>query len=161
MRYVMSIFLLALFVSVGSFAQSPSPSASPISMASPAPVATAVVAPATVTVPAATAPPAWVIDVLQAAEKFPVVGPILSKAMIYMGVAAVGLTALVAALLAILSALSSVASFSGLSGLQAKIVAFQNGPIMYWITYFSNFNAQQPVPIVTTTPTSSSGQAAA
>jgi hypothetical protein len=103
-----------------------------------------VAAPAEVAIPEPAAPPAWATDLLVTASKLPIIGPLLSKALLYLGILAAILTTLVAAALSILSALSSVFTMSGLTTAANAILAFKNGKIMYYLTYFSNFNVQKP-----------------
>lgn len=102
-------------------------------------------APVSVSVAAPAAPPKWAEDLMVTAEKMPVVGPLVSKALLYLGILSSLLTALIAFLLAGLSTLSGAFSWAGFATSAAKIDAFQNGKIVYWLKYFSMFNAKQPV----------------
>lgn len=122
-----------------------------VAASAPAPVAQAPVAvlpppapAAVVSVPAVAAPPAWAADILSVVSGLPVVGPYLSKALLYLGILAAILTALVAAALSILASLKGAFSWAGLDTAASAIQSFQSGQIMYWLTYFSNFNAKKP-----------------
>jgi len=105
----------------------------------------AVQAPAAVVVPEPAAPPAWASDVLLQVSKLPVVGPYVSKALLYLGILAALLTTLVGAALSILATLKTGFNWAGLDTASNAIAAFRNGKIIYWLTYFSNFNAKKPV----------------
>lgn len=156
MRSCILVFLTVLVLSLYSSAQvmTPGPSSTPITALSGTIQAAAIAAitqtptpvPAMISVAAATAPPQWLQDLIIAAQSFPIVGPYLTKIMMYIGVIGSILTALVAFLLTGINILSGIASFSGLGGIATVLMNFKNGPIMYWITYFSNFNAQKPAP---------------
>jgi hypothetical protein len=147
-----SVFLAILFCATILIfpkpvtAQAPAPAASPSAVASPAPApspAAPAVTPAAVpAVPPA--PPAWALELLTTVEALPVVGPIVAKGLLYLGILSAILTSLVAFLLSALAGLKSVLNFAGLTTLTSALQSFQDGPIMYWLTYFSNFNAQNP-----------------
>jgi hypothetical protein len=120
------------------------------SVAAPAVAVAKVAAPSVAPEPAVpvaepAAPPKWAQDLLVQAEKLPVVGPIISKALVYAGILVSVLTAIVAFLLTLLSAVSGIAGLSGLAAFASKIQAFKDGKIMYWLKYLSMFNAQKPV----------------
>lgn len=104
----------------------------------------AVAIPAAVVVPEPAAPPQWATDVLVAASKLPVIGPIVSKGLMYLGILTAILTTLVGAILSILALLLGVFKSGGLVNAVAVIQAFRDGKIMYWLKYFSNFNAKKP-----------------
>lgn len=95
------------------------------------------------------APPAWATELLSVISGLPIVGPILSKAMTYLGILGALMTALVAFLLAAASALKNVTAWAGLASLAAKVQAFQQSQIMYWLTTLSMFNAKVPPPAPT------------
>lgn len=128
----------------------------PVISASPTPGPTAALAPSSagaaptaasvpvIAVPAPAAPPAWATDLLMTAEKLPVVGPYIEKALMYAGILSAVLTALVGFLLAAVSALAGVLNLSGLTSFASALKAFQSGQIMYYLKYFSMFNAQKP-----------------
>lgn len=109
------------------------------------PPAPAIILPApVVSVPAVAAPPSWATDILAVVSGLPVVGPYLSKALLYLGIIAAILTTLVAAALSILASLKGAFSWAGLDTAASAIQSFQTGQVMYWLTYFSNFNAKKP-----------------
>jgi hypothetical protein len=130
---------------------SPSVSPSPTPSASPSP-ALAVSSSAqpivnVIPVPVASAePPAWFSEFIGIVSSLPVVGPYVSKVIVYAGVAAAVLTSLVTALLAILTALGSAFNLTGLTAFAQKITDFKNGKIMYWLAYLSMYNATKPPP---------------
>lgn len=118
-----------------------------------APAGQAVVAPAAVAlapsqavvaVPAVSAPPTWATELLTTIGGLPIVGPYVSKFLLWLGILAAILTTLVAAALSILASLKGVFAWAGLDAASAAVASFQSGPIMYWLTYFSNFNAKKP-----------------
>lgn len=78
------------------------------------------------------------------AQKLPVIGPIVSKALLYAGIVSSILTALIACLLTIFTALSKVLNLAGLMSIAEKVQLFKNGKVMYWLTYLSMFNAKKP-----------------
>lgn len=116
--------------------------------AQPSVLAPLVASPQVVAVAEPAAPPKWAADLLVSVQNFPVIGPIVSKAILYVGIVSSILTALVACVLTILSALSGALNLAGLASFVAKIQDFKNGKIMYWLTYLSMFNAKKPdVPV--------------
>lgn len=117
--------------------------ASPVALASPAPAASpqpmvAVAEPA--------APPVWAQDMMTTAEKLPVIGPIVTKALLYLGIVSSLLTMFCAFLISVLGVLESAFSWSKLFTAATAIADFKNGKIMYWIKFFSMFNAKKPDP---------------
>ncbi len=125
-------------VTAQAAAASPAPQAvAPVAAPAPAPAAAVVV-------PEPAAPPAWAADVLVQVSKLPVIGPYVSKALLYLGILAALLTTLVGAALSILATLKAGFNWAGLDSASAAITAFKNGKIIYWLTYFSNFNAKTP-----------------
>jgi hypothetical protein len=116
--------------------------------ASPVPSAPVMLASADKIVPVAepAAPPKWAEDVIVTAQKLPIVGPIVSKALLYLGIVSSIITGFIAFLLTALSALSGVFNLAGLTGLSDKIQLFKDGKIMYWLKYFSMFNAKKSQP---------------
>ena len=103
-----------------------------------------VVAPVqTVQVAEPAAPPKWAEQLIVTAQDLPVVGPIVTKALLYLGIVSSILTALIACLLTLLNAISGVASLTGLAKYADKITLFKNGKVMYWLKYLSMFNAKK------------------
>lgn len=98
-----------------------------------------------VSVPAPAAPPQWASDLLMKVAQLPGVGPYLSKAILYLGILAAILTTLAAAALSIIGTLKGGFNLAGLDSASAAVQAFRDGKIMYWLTYFSNFNAKKPL----------------
>ena len=146
-------FLLVAFVAGSAIAQTaPSPApAAPVAapVASPAPIAASVpdTAPAPVMVKDINAaPPTWVQDLAVSIKSLPVVGPIVVKALNWIAVIVSILTALCAFLMVALKALSSIMNIASLTNFAASLQAFQDGKIMYYLKYFSAFNAQKPDP---------------
>lgn len=90
-------------------------------------------------------PPNWLQDMIITIKKLPVIGPVLTVALQWLGVIATILTALVAFLLVSIRALTTVLTSLKLVELAEKIVTFQNSKIVYWLKYISMFNAQKPV----------------
>lgn len=88
-------------------------------------------------------PPNWLQDMVIAIKKLPVIGPVLTVALQWLGVIATILTALVAFLLVSIRALTTVLTSMKLVEIANKLVAFQDGKIMYWLKYLSVFNAQK------------------
>lgn len=111
------------------------PSGTPASSTGAAPVAVA----------APSAPPQWAQDLIVTAEGLPVVGPFVAKGLLYLGIISAILTTLVGSALAILNTLMGIFNASGLTNLATAIASFRDGKIMYWITFFSMFNAKAPV----------------
>ena len=145
MRNVVALMFAVFLLSIVALAQSPSPTVSP----SAAPVASATSAvtlatpsPATVSQPPS--PPQWAEDVLMAAQKLPILGPYVAKALLWAGIIGTCLSALCLCLITICASLSSVLNIAGVTSLSQKIQKFQNGKIMYWLKYFSFLNAQTP-----------------
>ena len=141
----MMFVFIALFITEIALAQAPSPS--PVS--SPVPVVVAPVIPTvspTILVAEPAAPPVWAQQLLVAAEKLPVVGPIVSKVIFYGGMLASILTLLAGSFMALLKILSVVSSLSGLAAFAQKVQSFQDGKIMYYLKYLSMFNAKRPYP---------------
>lgn len=159
MKYFIAIYLVLIVLIDLSFAQQPTtlpekdapvpiatlPSPTPKATPNPASIAqTMPINTPVVVVAEPAAPPVWAQDVIMAAQKLPIIGPIVSKIFIYLGIVSSILTALVAFLLTVLSAASKVANISQLTDLANKIELFKDGKIMYWIKYLSMFNAQKP-----------------
>ncbi len=152
--YILAAFAIDLVMVQSIHAQSIDPAASvqlAAVAAAPAPATPGqVVAPATASQPAVVAveepaaPPKWVADVIVSAQKLPIIGPIVSKVILYAGVLSSILTALFAAFFTILSALSGVLNLAGLQKIADAVQAFKKGKIMYYLAYLSMFNAKKP-----------------
>ena len=113
---------------------------------------TVVVAPMPDTAPSIThLPPVWLEKVMDTASAVPVVGPVVVTALKWLGVLSSVLTALVTAILAIAMALQKLLPLTKLADLTIKVEAFMNGPIMYWLKFFSIYNAkkeEKPIGVV-------------
>ena len=78
MKWIFMFFALLIMAPL-SFAQTPVTAPTPAQVSAPAPLA----AP-TVAVPESAAPPAWATELLQTVSALPVVGPYISKALMYL-----------------------------------------------------------------------------
>jgi len=88
-------------------------------------------------------PPAWLDSAMDKVSALPVVGPVVVDGVKWLGVVASLMTVLVTALLGALAALQKVLALAKLADLAAKVSAFSNGPIMYWLKWFSMYNAKR------------------
>lgn len=130
-----SIFLI-LFFCVAASAQSPSPSAIP--EMSPAPIVMVSEEPKAIE-----PPPEWLKTTIESVYSLPIVGPYAAKGVQWLGVFAVILTSLTGAAIVSIRALMTVLNFAGLVSAVAFLTKFENGKVMYWLRYFSMFNAQK------------------
>lgn len=133
----LKILVLAFSIlGVNSFAQP----ADPMPVAPAAATSTETI----VAVPSPAAPPEWAQTFIMTIEKIPGVGPVLTKGFVYLGILTSILTGFLAFLLSALSALSGVLNLAGLASLSSKIQLFRDGKFMYWLKFFSIFNAKKP-----------------
>lgn len=102
---------------------------------SPSPSVVAVAEPA--------APPQWAQDLISTAQSLPVVGPVVSKVLLYLGILSSILTLLAGFVLSTISVIARVSNLAGLGVVAARVTEFKSGPIMYWLKFFSLFNAQK------------------
>lgn len=141
MKSALCIFAFILIFSICSFSQGDVPvQASPAAvtaMATPSPVPM-------VQVPEPAAPPEWAIELMSTAQELPVVGPYVSKALLYLGIISAILTSLIAFLLTSIRALTGILNVAGLVNLAAKLELFRDSKIMYWLKFLSMFNAKKP-----------------
>lgn len=86
-------------------------------------------------------PPHWIQDVLLLVKSLPVVGPYVVEALKWVGVVTVILTSLTGAILASLKALQGALKLAKLDDLAAKLAAFEQSKFIFWLKYFSSFNA--------------------
>lgn len=100
----------------------------------------------TVQVAEPAAPPKWAEDVLVSTQEIPVVGPVISKAIMYAGIVSSILTALVTFLMTVVGALTRLSTFAGLAATAMKLQQFRNSKLFYWIAYLSMFNVKKPAP---------------
>lgn len=89
------------------------------------------------------APPQWAQELIVVAEKLPVVGPFVAKALLWTGIISGILTTIVGALVACIQLLLGVFNVAGFVSAGNALVAFRDGKIMYWLKYFSMFNAKK------------------
>ena len=149
--YVCLAVILDLAMTETIYAQDAASSAAAVQAQAAVPAPSAIVAPATpqtpalIAIPEPAAPPSWATDLLTNVAKFPVIGPYLSKALLYLGILAAILTTLVGAALSILATLKSGFDAAGLDKAADAITNFKNGKFMYYLVYFSNFNAKKPI----------------
>lgn len=94
-----------------------------------------------VALPAVVQPPDWLTKTLELVSSLPYVGPVVVEIAKWLGVLASVLTILVTALLGILKALALVLPAVRLANLVEVVVALQNSKVMYWLKFFSVYNA--------------------
>ena len=142
---IFAIQVLSLESSAQQTVGVPVPAVSQTTIVEPAPAVVAPAPVAVVPVAAPAAPPAWIQSLLTVVSNLPIIGPYASKAMLYVGMLSLVLTSLVAFLLGLMSTLSAAfGSIPALQSISAWIEEFKDGQFMYWLKYFSNFNAQKP-----------------
>lgn len=125
------VFMVMFFASNLVLAQDPAPAAV---AASPTPPP---------------APPEWVLKALTVVEGVPGVGPIVSKAVQIIAILGSIMTLLVAFLLSLLKIVSPFMSLVNADKVAAFLDAQQKAKWMYWLKWFSFFNAKKPdVPVV-------------
>lgn len=117
----------------------------PILVSSPHAIATMPTPAPSTTVPVAevAAPPAWAQDVMVSAQTLPVIGPIVTKALLYLGILSSLLTMFAGFLMSSLAVLAGAFNFAGITKAVVFITDFQKGKFMYWIKFFSMFNAKK------------------
>jgi len=149
------ILMLICLLPMMAFAEAPKavvPAAAPVAAKEEAKiVAKEAVAPLPETAPVVDPkllPPTWLEKAMNVAASVPIVGPYVLEAMKWLGVIASILTALVTALLGILLALQKVLSIAKLADLALKIQLFIDGPAMYWLKFFSMYNAKKKEEVV-------------
>jgi hypothetical protein len=136
------IIFAIMMMSVLVFAQDPSQGVVQPAVAIATPIPTP--APATSVTPLA--PPDFVVKLLTFVQGLPVVGPIVSKIVQYAAILGSLLTLLVAFLLSVLKIVAPLMSAVSADGVAAFLTAQQNSKWMYWLKYFSFFNAKTPPP---------------
>lgn len=149
MRFITTILFAAL-TCCGSFtfAQEAQTSTAIVSPTVPneIQITLAPIVPGSVQVAEPAAPPKWAEDLIMKLQSMPVVGPYVSKIMVYLGILCAILTGLLAFLLTSLTALSGVLNFAGLTDAVKAIEDFKSSKFMYWLKYFSMFNAKKEKP---------------
>jgi len=116
-------------------ASAPAPIPTPVPVGTPPGPAVAVAEPA--------APPPWAQELVMAAEKLPVVGPVISKFLLYAGIIGSIMTAVVVCLVGILNTLIGAFNIAKLVQISNALAAFKDGKIMYYLKFFSFFNAKK------------------
>jgi hypothetical protein len=142
MRLCFSVLMMAVAMGSACVYADPTPSPSPQAIVVPNPQTPSNAA-TVVQVAEPAAPPTWAQEVMVTAQKLPLVGPILTKAVLYLGILSSLLTSFVAFVLGALKLVSTVSNLAGIAGFADKVVAFQNGKFMYWLKFFSMFNAKK------------------
>lgn len=89
--------------------------------------------------------PAWLDKILAILSGLPVVGPVVVEILKYLGVFAVVITSFTAFLMASVRALVAGFNVAKLVELAAKLKAFEDSKVMYYLKYFSLFNAPKKV----------------
>lgn len=133
---IIALFVLPLFV----YAADPvvKPPAGPVAAA-----VAAVQAPApTVHLSLPDQPPEWLAKVLDVGRSVPVVGPVLIEGLKWLGVFASVMTLLVTMLTGLGGILVPVFNLAGLAQAAAFILKLSNSPVMYWLKFFSLYNAK-------------------
>lgn len=148
MKALLFVLVLSLYgaVNVASADSNLAPNA--VSVAAPAPTPIPVGTPPgpAVAVAEPAAPPPWAQDLVMAAEKLPYVGPIISKVLLYAGIIGSIMTAVVVCLTSILNLLIGAFNLAKLMNVANAVAAFKDGKIMYWLKFFSFFNAKKKGP---------------
>ena len=90
-------------------------------------------------------PPTWLQDMMLVIKGLPIVGPYVVEALKWVGVATVILSSMTGAVLTVLKALQGALKLAKLEAMAEKIKAFENSKFIFWLKYFSNFNAQKSV----------------
>lgn len=139
--FLICLYILAAFALDAAHGQTIP--AAPIQVVAPHSDSTSAPLPVTVKDEAA-APPAFVQDLVVAIKSLPVLGPIAVKVLNWLTVFFTIISGLCAFLLVVLKSLSGVANIASLAGFAEKIQAFQDSKIIYWLKYFSIFNAKKP-----------------
>lgn len=98
------------------------------------------------------APPSWAQELIVLVEKIPVVGPILAKIILYLGILSSILTTVVGALLGVLNTTMAVLNFFERPDVASLVARIRDGKIMYWLRFFSLFNAKKRVKVETLLP---------
>jgi len=87
--------------------------------------------------------PAILLQMMAIAKSVPVLGPIAVEVAKYLGLVASLLTILVTAILAAIRSLQVALPLLKLASLAAKIAAFEKSKVMYYLKFFSVYNAKK------------------
>jgi hypothetical protein len=77
------------------------------------------------------------------AESVPFVGPALVEVLKWLGVIGALMTALVTFILSVTRTLFFAARWTRLGSLMLVVANFEKGKVMYWLKYFSLYNAKK------------------
>ena len=113
----------------------------------PAPIVAEDIAPASeetkVLVPESAAPPEWLSGAIDKASSVPVIGPYVITIAKYLGVLASIVTLLVTFLIGAIKVLMPVLNLVNLERAAAFLFRFQTSKIMYYLKFFSMYNAKK------------------
>lgn len=150
----MLIIVFALSFCLALSAQTPEVKAdpTPIVVVAEAPAPTPVEANPDVTTEApkvlvseAVAPPAWLEKLLDNAASIPFIGKYAVEVVKYLGVIASILTLLVTFLVGVVRVLAPIASFANFTKFATILQAFEASKTMYYLKFFSMYNAKKAV----------------
>lgn len=96
-----------------------------------------------VVVSEASAPPSWFASFLDTASNAPLVGPIFSTILKYVGAIATVATLLVTFLLGLIRVLVPLFNLTNLVKLSEALTVFSNSKAMYWLKTISVYNAKK------------------
>lgn len=138
----MSLFVLPFFLLVAGtmYADEPTKVAAPVAVAAP------VVTVQPTSEPAIDLPPAWLENALNFARRIPWVGPVVVEFTKWAGLFGGVMTLLVTTILGLLRILVPALNIAGLAAFALKVQIFENSPLMYWIKFFSMYNAVKKQP---------------
>lgn len=131
----MKVFLTVLLFSSLCFATDQAPPEVIAAMPEEAPIVQTI-----------TEAPSWLVTTLETVSSLPVVGPIIVEIAKWLGVLASIATILVTALMAILRALQVVLPAVKLASLVNWVIAIENSKALYWLKFFSMYNAKKKEP---------------
>jgi len=135
------LFLLVFFLSFGLLPESLAQDAASAVAAPVVPVVEA--APVVEAPKVLEQPPEWLVKTLEHIYAIPVVGPVVAKAVQWLGVIAVILSSLVAFLMVSVRALIPVLNYARLASFAMALQKFEASKVMYYLKYFSLFNAKK------------------
>ena len=134
----MKILITTLLVAIaGSFLYAVEPAPAPAAVVAAMPEEAPVVQ------PSVTEAPEWLVKALELVSSVPVVGSVVVEVAKWLGVISSILTILVTGILGILRVLALVLPAVKLANLVALVVALENSKVMYWLKFFSLYNAQK------------------
>lgn len=90
-------------------------------------------------------PPSWLQELMLVVKGLPIVGPYVVEALKWVAVATVILSTLTGAILTVLKALQGALHLAKLEEFATKVKAFEDSKLVFWLRYFSNFNAKKVV----------------